>query len=584
MTGLTPTPSNHKLARRFADFSSLADALDYAAQGDTGCNYYTGRGELFAVMTYAQLREQALVIARRMQGLGLARGSRVALIAETHPDFQRYFFACQYAGMVPVPVAPPLHLGGREAYVRNLSRLLSDCQASMVIGPSPYISLLAEAAEGLHLRFVGSAEDFSHFPEDDSPLAPLRDGELAHLQYTSGSTRFPRGVMISQRAVLSNLAGTYEHLALREDDRCMSWLPYYHDMGLVGLVLGPVASQLSVDYLGTREFAMRPRQWLIRMSESKATISFSPPFGYELVARRMRGEDVSVFDLSAWRVAGVGAETIRPETLHNFGSTLAQAGFDERAFLACYGLAESSLAVSFAPVFEGLKTDLVDGNHLSEHHEAVPVSRDDEEVARFNHFAVCGKPIAGHDVVVRDEAGRECEERHCGSVYVRGPSVMNGYFRNDQITRETLSGDGWLNTGDIGYKLGGDIVITGRRKDLIIINGRNIWPQDLEYIAQLQPEVRPGEASAFSVPGSEGEELAVLVIHCRETDDVRRADLVRRLQRAIHEELGIDCIIDLVPPRTLVRTSSGKLSRSSTRQGFLERTQWGRVDQRREAV
>jgi len=583
LTGSNPTPTDHALARRYADFGSLAEALDYAAAGDTGCNYYDGRGALFAVMTYAELRRDAMTTARRMNGLGLERGARVALIAETHPDFQRFFFACQYAGLVPVPVSPPLHLGGREAYVRNLSRMLADCQASMVIGPSAYVALLAEAAEGLHLRFVGSAEDFSHFPESAAPLKPLRDGELAHLQYTSGSTRFPRGVMISQRAVLSNLAGTYRHLRLRPGDRCVSWLPYYHDMGLVGLVLGPVASQLSVDYLGTREFAMRPRQWLIRMAESKATISFSPPFGYELVARRLRGEDVSVFDLSNWRVAGVGAETIRPETLFAFAETLAPAGFDDRAFLACYGLAESSLAVSFAPLFEGLKTDRVDGNHLSETQEALPAGEHAAAGGRTNHFALCGKPIAGHEVVVRDAAGAEAPERRCGEIFVRGPSVMNGYFRNDDITREYLSADGWLNTGDLGYKLGEEIVITGRRKDLIIINGRNIWPQDLEYIAQQQPEVRPGEASAFSVPGSSGEELAVLVIHCREADEAKRSDLVRRLQRAIHEELGIDCIIDLVPPRTLVRTSSGKLSRSSTRQGFLERTQWGRVDQRRAA-
>ena len=389
--------------------------------------------------------------------------------------------------------------------------------------------------------------------------------------------------MISQRAVLSNLAGTYEHLELRPNDRCMSWLPYYHDMGLVGLVLGPVASQLSVDYLGTREFAMRPRQWLIRMSESKATIAFSPPFGYELVARRLRGEDVSVFDLSNWRVAGIGAETIRPETLFAFADAVEDARFDRRAFLACYGLAESSLAVSFAPVFEGLKTDMVDGDHLSEQQEALPADTADEDDRRVNHFAICGTPISGHEVVVRDENGNACDDRHCGSVLVRGPSVMNGYFRNAEFTRKTLSEDGWLDTGDIGYKLGEDIVITGRRKDLIIINGRNIWPQDLEYIAQLQPEVRPGEASAFSVPGPDGEELAVLVIHCRESDEDRRADLTHRLQAAIRGELGVECFIDLVPPRTLVRTSSGKLSRSSTRQGFLERHQWGRFEQQRAA-
>ncbi|MGR9091907.1 MAG: AMP-binding protein, partial [Gammaproteobacteria bacterium] len=350
----------------------MAEALDYAAQGETGCNFYTGKGELFAVLEYRELREQALEIAYRLHGLGLKRGDRVALVAETHPNFQRFFFGCQYAGLVPVPVPPPLQLGGGHEYTGHLRRLLSDSQARVCVGPTEYGAFLAEASEGLHLQFIGSAEAFSHFPATPADLRPLEADELAHLQYTSGSTRFPRGVMITQSAVMSNLSCTVQHLQMQPNDRAVSWLPYYHDMGLVGLVLAPIVSQMSVDYLGTREFAMRPRQWLVRMSESKATISFGPPFGYELCARRLRREDTDMLDLSAWRVAGIGAETIRPEPLLKFAEALATAGFDKKAFLPCYGLAESSLAVSFAPLHEGLSSEWVDGKHLSESQRAVP--------------------------------------------------------------------------------------------------------------------------------------------------------------------------------------------------------------------
>ncbi len=578
---VTATPTEHKLKRRFADFATLSEALDYAAKGETGCNFYSGTGQLLSVLPYAELREQAQAIAYRLHNIGLKRGDRVALVAETHPDFQRFFFACQYAGVVPVPVPPPLQLGGGHEYTGHLRRLLSDSQARICLGPSEYGAFIAEAAEGLHLQFIGSADAFSHFAATPVALQPLEAGELAHLQYTSGSTRFPRGVMITQRAVMSNLSCTVEHLQMTPKDRAVSWLPFYHDMGLVGLVLAPVVSQMSVDYVGTREFAMRPRQWLVRMSESKATISFGPPFGYELCARRLRKEDAEMLDLSAWRVAGVGAETIRPEPLSRFAEVLAPCGFDRRAFLPCYGLAESSLAVSFAPLNQGLESEWVDAKHLSEAQQAVPIDNKlpGSQPSRCNQFVNCGKPLPGHQVVVRDESGVELPERHCGSVFVRGPSVMSGYFGDSAHHPEVLSQDGWLDTGDVGYCVNGDIMITGRKKDLIIINGRNIWPQDLEYLAEQQPEVRPGDASAFSVPGAGGHEQAVVVIQCRESDIEKRRDIVKRIDRAIHAELGIDCIVDLVPLHTLIRTSSGKLSRFRTRDDFIDRTRWGQSSQ-----
>ncbi len=567
------TPTGNTLPLRFGDFSTLAEALDYAAQGETGFNFYTGAGKLYAVLPYAKLRDEARVLARRLLSLGLERGERVALVADTTSDFPRFFFACQYAGLIPVPLTASIHLGGHQAYVAQLRRLLSICRAEVAIAPKDFLPFLLEAAEGLNLRFVGTPEAFADLPEERTQLQPLQPKEIAYLQYTSGSTRFPRGVVITQETVLNNLADIIQHgVKVRPGDRCVSWLPYYHDMGLVGLVLAPLASQLSVDYLSTREFAMRPRLWLALLSQNRATISFSPPFGYELCVRRLKKGEADKFDLSSWRVAGIGAETIRAEPLADFADILAPSGFDKKAFLACYGMAECSLAVSFAPLGRGLDVDYVDGDYLAEYHKALPTEgAPDKTTARSNSFVNCGVPLPGYEVELRDAQGTVLPERHCGTLFVRGPSVMSGYFGDPKATREVISPNGWLNTGDLGYRLGDSIIVTGRQKDLIIINGRNIWPQDLEYLAEQQPEVRTGDASAFSVPGPDNEEKAVLVIQCRVSDVGKRVNLMERLHGLVRQEVGIDCFIELVPPHTLPRTSSGKLSRSGARQDFLKR-------------
>jgi len=567
------TPAANNLSLRIADFSTLAEALDYAAQGNTGYNYYNGAAKLYATLPYQKLREDALELARRFIGLGASRGSRVAIVADTQPDFMRFFFACQYAGLIPVPLPASIHLGGRDIYVSQLQRLLSICQAEIAMAPDDFLPYLIDATADLNLRFSGSPKEFDDLPQSDEQLRPSEPTEIAYLQYTSGSTRFPRGVMITQKAVMSNLFAILKYgIQIRPGDRAVSWLPYFHDMGLVGLVLAPVAAQFSVDYLNTRDFAMRPRLWLTLMSQNRATLSFSPPFGYELAARRIREKDIENFDLSAWRIAGVGAETIRTDSLELFADLLTPSGFDRRSFLPCYGMAECSLAVTFAPLGQGVDVDHVNGHALAEEQKALPVHpAQNNGTAAFNKFTNCGAPLPEFEVEVRDDHGRVLPERHCGTLFVRGPSVMSGYFGDLKATREVLSPDGWLNTGDLAYRVGKSIVITGREKDLIIINGRNIWPQDLEFLAEKQPEVRTGDASAFSIPGPNGEERAVMMVQCRETDESKRADLQGRLHNQVRQEFGIDCLIELVPRNTLPRTTSGKLSRSGARKEYLKR-------------
>ena len=572
MNPLNPTPTESKVPLRTADFSTLAEALDYAATGTSGFNFYSGRGELRTVLTYTELQREARALAKRLRGLPLDRGSRVAIVAETHPDFPRFFFACQYAGYVPVPLPASIHLGGHKAYVEQLHGLLEKSQSAIAMAPSEFLPFLIEAAQGLELTLVGGPETFDKLPKSNSELLPLQSGETAYLQYTSGSTRFPRGVIVSEAAVMHNLAGILKDgLKIRSGDRCVSWLPYYHDMGLIGFVLAPMASQLSVDFLSTRDFAMRPRLWLSMMTRNRGTISFAPPFGYELCSRRLRHDDKAAYDLSAWRIAGVGAETIRAEILEKFVEHMAPFGFDGKSFVASYGMAECSLAVSFARIDLGIIVDEVDAEQLSEQQLAIPIADIPETGQRAKKLVNCGPPLPGHEIQIKNEYGDVLPDRQCGTIHVRGPSVMTGYLGDPAATAEALSAEGWLNTGDIGYLVDGTLVITGREKDMIIINGRNIWPQDLEFFAEQQPEVRPGDASAISIPAEDGSEAAVMVVQFRETDKEKRRELSDRIASVVRQELGIDCTIELVSAHTLPRTSSGKLSRAGTRRDYLKR-------------
>ena len=564
------TPTQNTIPQRAADFSNLTEALDYAAQGVTGANFYGSRAQLTDSITYAQLAADAQELARKLIAMDFKHGERVVIVAETHPNFLRSFFACQYAGLIPAPVPVPIQLGSRSSYIRKTRDLLISAHATAVFAPQSVLPLVNEACQDIDMKFVGDIESLAnHKSNPNIALYQAKPEDTAYIQFTSGSTKFPRGVVIEQKAVLSNLARIIKDgININQNDRAISWLPFYHDMGLVGLVLSPIASQTSVDYMDTRDFAMRPRRWLEIMSMNKATITFSPPFGYELVERRLRESKNLNYDLSHWRIAGIGAETIRPEPLERFSDLLGQCGFNKTAFLPCYGMAECSLAISFANLEEPLKIASVDGDILAEQNKAVPFSMDRLH-SREAKFVDCGKPLPDHEIQIRDEKGKPLPENSIGVIHVKGPSVMSHYFDNSEETEKSLK-NGWLNTGDIGFLVDEHIYITGREKDLIIVNGRNIWPQDIEHLAEQQPEIRTGDALAFSAPGFEGETTVVVVMQCRERDEKSRANIVQRVETAILDEIGISCFIKLVPPHTLPRTSSGKLSRSAARRDYME--------------
>ena len=546
---LVPTPTlNTSLPFRRGGFSSLCEALDYAARGETGLNFFDARGKLLSRLSYADLGVQARRFARRLIGAGIGRGERLVIVADTWPGFCVAFFGAQYAGVLPVPVAVPVGFGAKESYIAQLRRQIVAAGAIGVVAPDDLVGFAEAAATGTWARLVGPMSTFEALPEAPVELQPLSAGERCYIQFSSGSTRAPLGVDIHQNQLMANIDGSITRQELDEHDAGVSWLPLYHDMGLIGFVLAPMCAQRSVDLLAPRDFARRPMQWLSLISRRRATITYSPSFGYELVARRANAQTPGEIDLSCLKLAGIGADMIQPSVLRRFADAFASRGFDTRAFMPSYGMAEVCVGLTFGGRFTGFRTDRLNGRE----------------------FVACGRPMDGHLVQVRGASGMPLAERHVGRIFAQGPSVMPGYYLKTEESREVLD-DGWLDTDDLGYWCNGELVITGRAKDLMIVNGRNIWPQDIEWAVEALPRLRRGDACAFSLDAVDGsaEEVVVLVQGFpAEPDEIEV--LLGNIRQVVKEAAGIDCRIELVSRQIgLPLTSSGKLSRTHAKAQFL---------------
>ena len=559
-----PTPTEDDLVRRFADFETLGEALDYAARGRRGLNFHDARGTLRRAYPFSELRSDAIGMAHRLIAAGIRPGDRIALIAETCPEFAASFFGAIYAGAWPVPLPLPTSFGGREAYIDQIRVQLSSSDPKMVLSSEGLHAMVAEAAATSAVE----ALDWAELAARDAKEAALPKADpdaTAYLQYSSGSTRFPHGVAVSHRGLLNNLAAHSHGMQVIDTDRCISWLPWYHDMGLVGCFLSPIANQVSVDYLATEDFARRPLSWLDLISRNTGTsISYSPTFGYDICARRIGGQsDLSRFDLSRWRLAGNGADMIRPDVMQAFVDAFSAAGFKASAFLPSYGLAEATLAVSIMPPGEGILTDLVEETLLSG-----AVDAHGDRPVRYRAIVNCGRPVRDMKVEIRDDDGAVLGDRQIGRIYCSGPSVMIGYFRDPEATEACLK-DGWLDTGDMGYMADGYIYIVGRAKDMIIVNGKNHWPQDIEWAIEQLPGFKAGDIAAFAITTPGGEEAPAVLVQCRTSDMAERARLRDAIRDKVRAITGMSCVVELVPPRTLPRTSSGKLSRSKARNLYL---------------
>ncbi len=564
MTEIVATPTQDLLERRYSDFATLGEALDYAAQGARGLNFHDMRGQLARPYPYRELQKDALHVAYRLIAHGVKPEDRIALIAETGPDFAALFFGCVYAGAWPVPLPLPTSFGGKDNYVEQLSVQLRSSDPSILFFPPELNDMVGEAAALCGVEGIDWA-DFADRIALKCELPEQVSEAICYLQYSSGSTRFPHGVAVTHKALLNNLSAHSHGMQVCDTDRCVSWLPWYHDMGLVGCFLSPVANQVSTDYMKTEDFARRPLAWLDMISNADGTvISYSPTFGYDICARRMSSQTRASerFDLSDWRLAGNGADMIRPDVMQAFVDAFGEAGFKATSFLPSYGLAEATLAVSIMPPGEGIRVELVEETELS----GQPGPKD--RPIRYRAIVNCGKAVKDMTIEIRDEYGAPLPDRQIGKVWCSGPSLMHAYFR-DQDSTDACLVDGWLDTGDMGYLSDGYIYIVGRAKDMIIINGKNHWPQDIEWAVEQIGGFKSGDIAAFSITTPGGEEAPAVLVQCRTSDESERVRLREAIRDKVRSVTGMNCVVELVPPRTLPRTSSGKLSRAKARNLYL---------------
>ena len=558
------TPYSDSQPRRYSEFATFTDALDYAAQGLRGMNFHDPRGVLARAYPFSELREDALAVAYRLIARGVQKGDRIALVAETGPQFAALFCGAVYAGAWPVPLPLPTSFGGKDSYIDQIAVQMKSADPRILFWPEELGAMATAAAERQGCEGM-SWDAFALEHASPCSLPQLASDDICFLQYSSGSTRFPHGVAITHRSLLANTACHGHGMQISDTDRCVSWLPWYHDMGLVGCVLSPVANQFSVDYLKTEDFARRPLAWLDIISRNQGnSISFSPTFGYDICARRVSSQTnvAERFDLSRWRLAGNGADMIRPDVMQSFVNAFAAAGFKAGNFLPSYGLAEATLCVSLMPPGEGIRVELVEEERLS------GIPRDLSRPARYRAIVNCGKAARGMQLEVRGEDGTALADHRIGKVWCTGTSLMHSYYRDPESTAACMQ-DGWLDTGDMGYMVDGYLFIVGRAKDMIIINGKNHWPQDIEWAVEQLPGFNHGDIAAFAVESENGEEVPAVLVHCRISDPDERRKLHDVIRDKVRSITGMNCVVELVPPRTLPRTSSGKLSRAKARNLYL---------------
>lgn len=560
-----PLPTERGLPLRHADFDSLCEGLDYAAGAQTGLNYFSGKAELKASLSYAELRERAVEMAKRLVPFA-KKDARIGIAAVSSPEFAVMFFACQYAGLVAAPVPLPVTLGGRSSYERQLQRMADTGDFHALFCPESMEPIMRSALNDQAIPVL-TFEEVGQLPIGDE-IRPFGADDLCYIQYSSGSSSSPKGIIGTQSSVCANcVAITRDGLQIVEDDRATSWLPLYHDMGLIGFLIAPVMSQLTVDFIDPQDFTRRPITWLQLISDHKGTLTYAPTFGYELCVRRWR--DDRELDLSHLRAAGIGGDMVRPEPLTDFQNLFGPMGFGMGTYTPSYGLAETTLAATFAPLGQGLKKHTIDMaryTRTSEAIEATELTRPEDT----RTFVACGAVLPDHEIEIRDFDNNVLGEKMVGRVCLKGPSVSPGYFRNTQATEAAFSKDGWLDTGDLGYWLEDQLVVTGRYKDLILWHGRNIWPQDIEWAAQAAAPHRCGRACAFAIGGAGDEKTIMLLLECRTRDSKLLEEIYAAVTAAIRLEVGVPVKLMLVPKSTMIITSSGKLSRARVKAKYLE--------------
>ena len=517
--------------------------------------------------SFADIDAESTRRGAHLAARGVKKGDRVALVIPEGDEFVLSFLGALYAGVVPVPIYPQLSFKNVDGYHDTVAHIARASGASLLLTTTatrPYVEPVLAKAPGL--RAIATVDELS--PPAPRPLAvDVTPDDLAFLQFTSGSTSRPKGVMVTHGNLAHNSEAFMVH-GLGKDssfDKGVSWLPLFHDMGLIGFVVGPLFTNIPCVFLPTASFVRTPRIWLETIHKHRGTITYAPNFAYALVAKRLKDKDVAGLDLSSLRIAGCGAEPIQAKSLRDFAARTAPAGFDPRAFVPSYGMAEATLAVTFVPRLVGLRTDIVDAQGLTAG-AATPIAEGGQELVD------CGRAFPDHEIAIVDEQGKRLGDRHVGQIIVRGPSVTLGYYEEPELTAEsfkTIDGERWLYTGDLGYITDKNLFVCGRLKDIIIIRGRNYYPTDIEWAVSELPGIRRGNVVAFGVDVAGEEQLVV----CAEAFQSDAAGLIETIASTVASQFGLAVnTVEIVPQGALPRTSSGKAQRRKTRQMYLDGT------------
>jgi 1-acyl-sn-glycerol-3-phosphate acyltransferase len=517
-------------------------------------------------LSYRELADAAAAVAAGLQRAGVVARQSVAIMLPTSVEYFSTYLGILMAGAIPVPIYPPARPSQLEDHVLRHAGILANAQAVMLVtvGEAMVVARLLQArVPGLlqvvtprHLAWAGGR-----------PTAvTLRGDDIAFIQYTSGSTGQPKGVALTHANLLANIRVMAAEIQATPRDVFVSWLPLYHDMGLIGAWLAPLVVGFPLVVMSPLAFLSRPLRWLQAMHRWRGTLSAGPNFAYELCLKRIDDADLAGLDLSAWRVAFNGAEAVSPDTVRRFAERFAACGFRPEAMAPVYGLAETSLGLLFPPLGRVAPIDRIQREPFTREHRALPAAADD---AGALQFVACGRPLPGHAVRLLDEAGHEVGERIEGRLEFQGPSATRGYFRNPEQTARLIH-DGWLDSGDRAYRAEGDLYITGRVKDIVIRGGRNLYPQEIEDAVGHVDGVRKGCVAVFgSADPASGTERLVVLAEVRGVSAVDRTQLREAVSRAVIDTIGEppDEIV-LAAPHTVLKTSSGKVRRSACRALF----------------
>ncbi|MGE0712139.1 MAG: fatty acyl-AMP ligase [Planctomycetota bacterium] len=575
---------------RYTQADTLGGMLKERAQGPQGADIrflfvhdedvppgFAIQGDDEAVQfSFSQAWELALRAAYRLQRRGVGQGDRVLLVLPTGPSFLAAFYGCQVLGAIPVPVVPPFSLARMEEHLARIARIARICEAAATVC-NDQLSAVLSVARSRHkdareaLRNLVLATDLLQETEAVDDLVVVPTSAPGFLQFTSGSTGDPKGVVLPHASLLANMLAIGRGAQFRAGDVATSWLPLFHDMGLIGHFLAGTAWGMPLVKIPPEKFVRRPKVWLQAISRYRGSCSAAPNFAYSLCVKKLKDKDLEGVDLGSWRVAFCGAEPINPATVQAFIDRFQPYGFDPGTFYPVYGMAEFSLAASFPPPGRPPVFDRIDRRRFEKDGLAESVGGEGvESGADVLVWVSVGRKMPGdHGLRIVDAGGKELPDRREGEVEVRGPSMMEGYYKAPLATADAIR-DGWLRTGDRGYMAEGELYVTGRTKELIIKGGKNLYPQDIEAAAAKVAGVRVGCCAAFGLSNElRGTEDVVLICECRAASEEERARIISEVRAKVLETVGATPdVVLLVEPGTVPKTSSGKIQRDLMRQRY----------------